>query len=668
MIQLKHILPAPLPAILTLLLLLLTACTQNQQADVCVYGGTASGVVAAYSAQKMGAKVILVEPTNHIGGLTTGGLGFTDIGNKYAVEGIAKQFYRRVGEHYGKFEQWIFEPSAASKVLATYMHGYKILKGQPLTQISKEGATINTITLEDGTVVKAKVFIDCSYEGDLMAAAGVTYRTGREANIEYGEDYDGVQMLDGHQFPDGIDPYIIEGKPESGLLWGISEAPLQAQGSGDTLIQAYNYRICLTDSLENMIPIERPARYDSTHYDLLARLFQKMPNKQNLDDWFIWSMMPNRKTDINNRGPFSTDMIGMNYGYPDGDANQRKAILEAHEDYTKGLLYFFGHDSRVPEQLREQMLRWGYPKDEYVDNGHWTPQLYVREVRRMVGEYVATQADCLGDTKVQDGIAMAAYKMDSHNTQRVVIRKDGMDMVKNEGNVEIGSGLPYPISYRSITPKREECTNLLVPVCLSASHIAYGSIRMEPVFMETGQAAGIAAAISAKEGKQVQAFDYRTIADIFENDPYMDGSQKDIVADDDSIPQTARIGNWRKHPVRGYGRGYLYIDPTDEYTELTFGPVEVPSDGCYAIYSFEHVDKKMPLAQRSHLTITLGEDTFEKVLDRTEWSMLGQAKGEWVQLATKNLKAGENVKVIVDNSLSKDHQLRADAILIVKLR
>lgn len=333
-----------------------------------------------------------------------------------------------------------------------------------------------------------------------MAKAGVSYTVGREPNSLYNENYNGVQLLDKHQFPDGIDPYIIPGNSGSGLLWGVSPGSLSPDGTGDKKIQAYNFRVCLTDSPENRINILRPKGYDSTWYTLLLRYLLK-ENPVRLEDRVLnINLMPGRKTDINNNGPFSTDMIGMNYAYPEGSAEARKEIIRQHELYTRGLLYFLGHDDRVPGQLRTEMLQWGYPKDEYTDNGHWSPQLYIREARRMVGEYVMTQANCTGAVKVTDGIGMAAYTMDSHNCERIVVR----GMVKNEGDVQIGGFPPYPISYRAIIPKVNECNNLLVPVCLSASHIAYGSIRMEPVFMVLGQSAAVAAVLAVNGHLPVQ--------------------------------------------------------------------------------------------------------------------------------------------------------------------
>ena len=347
--------------------------------------------------------------------------------------------------------------------------------------------------------IQAKIFLDCTYEGDLMAKAGVSYAIGREGNAKYGESYNGVQVSEFHQFPDGIDPYVIPGKPESGLLYGISNAKLAKQGSGDKLIQAYNFRICLTQDKSNQIPFTKPADYDASKYTLLARVIAK-EGWEGIDGTFKYvkhgdtttvankggfliKHMPRGKTDFNNFGPFSTDMVGANYDYPEGDYATRKKIWKAHEDYTKGLFYFLANDPTVPLQVRKDMQSWGYAKDEFKENNGFSNQLYVREARRMIGEMVMTQKHCDGVEVVTDGIGMAAYGMDSHTCQRIVIN----GMVKNEGDVEIPVAGPFPISYRAITPKKSDCKNLLVPICLSASHIAFGSIRMEAVFMVMGQ-------------------------------------------------------------------------------------------------------------------------------------------------------------------------------------
>ena len=489
------------------------AAGKSLVADVCVYGGTSAAVTAARAAAEEGKKVVVICPDIVLGGMTTGGLGQTDIGNKQAIIGMARGFYRDLGSHYGVKEQWTFEPSAAQKILDGYMKNDNIslYTGFRLSSVSKKGARIRSITCEgDGgsKTVKAPVFIDASYEGDLMAMAGVSYHVGREDASVYGEKWNGSHISRYHQFPDGVDPFVVKGDPSSGLLWGIQDWTMKDEGVGDDYVQAYNYRICMSKDKGNQIPITRPADYDSTKYELLVRVFEADPDPV-VKNYFIWSVMPNGKTDINNRGAFSTDMIGMNHDYPEASWERREEIIEAHKSYTLGLFYFYATDPRVPKVLQDWVNEWGYAKDEYPKTGGWTHQLYIREARRMIGEYVATQADCEGKSDIPDGIGYAAYQMDSHNCERVVIEKDGKYMVKNEGDVEIGGGKPYPISYRSLTPKREECVNLLVPVCLSASHIAYGSIRMEPVFLELGQVCGIAAALAGKD--PVQTIDIKPI-------------------------------------------------------------------------------------------------------------------------------------------------------------
>ena len=487
--------------------------------DICIYGGSSAGIIAAYTALKMGKSVIVISPDGHIGGLSTGGLGQTDIGNKQAIGGFSHQFYQRLGKIYGEPETWQFEPSAASQVFDDYISeaNIQIIEDKRIEKVDKDGTQIKSVTLvntygsnKKKQVVSAKMFLDCTYEGDLLALAGVSYTVGRESNSVYNETLNGFQLPEYHkrsgyhQFPDGVSPYKIKGDPSSGLVWGVSSDAVSPTGEGDHKAQAYNFRLCLTDSAENRIPFKRPKGYDPEKYELLVRLFEAQPTMRKINDYFIWSRMPNRKTDVNNRGGFSTDMIGANYAWPEASFEERKKIFEEHLSYTKGLLYFFATDKRVPDTLRNFVSKWGYAKDEYKDTDNFTPQLYIREGRRMIGEYVMTEHNCTGEQVVNDPIGMAAYTMDSHNIQRIVV--DGM--VKNEGNVEVGGFSPYPISYRSIIPKRTDCTNLLVPVSLSASHIAFGSIRMEPVFMLLGQSAATAAVHAIDDNKAVQDINY----------------------------------------------------------------------------------------------------------------------------------------------------------------
>lgn len=661
-------------SILPALILLLAAggCTRTLEYDICVYGGTSSGVIAAYSAAMQGKTVVVVEPGHRAGGLSSGGLGQTDIGNKQAVEGLSLDFYRRVGQHYGELEKWIFEPKVALDIFNDYIErgGVDMLYGHRILSADKHGTRIESIRLQDTgkplgrTVVRAKQYIDSSYEGDLMARAGVSYVVGREGNDLYGETWNGVHMRPTHQFPDGVDPYVIKGDSTSGLLWGISDGTLAPEGSGDDKVQAYNFRICLTDEPENSLPIERPADYDPTRYELLVRLIEASGN-HNLYSYIIMSHMPNRKTDINNNGGFSTDMIGMNHNYPEASYRQREKIFDEHLSYTLGLLYFLGHDERVPEKMRTEMLRWGLPKDEYTDNGHWTPQLYIRESRRMVGEYVATQADCENRTTVEDGVGMAAYTMDSHNCQRIVIHKDGRAMVKNEGDVQIGIGSPYPVSYRSITPKREECTNLLVPVCLSASHIAYGSIRMEPVFMVLGQSAAKAACLAIDNNTDVQKIDVAQIQRMYDENPLLDGTAPDILVDDTAV-EPAGNSQWRRvNTYGGYGPSLYMLEPTVRTEALRY-PFSVKRDGRYTIYTY--YSKRGGMSKLSQLTVFDGAEHKRITIDYDAVTIHGQTSGEWVSLGEYDLRAGTSGYVEFDNGGEVTGTLYADAVLVVPKR
>ena len=650
------------------LMLLLSACSSPEaEYDVCVYGGTSAGVIAAYAVAKQGKKVLLVEPGQRLGGMSSGGLGQTDIGNKQVVKGLALDFYRRVGAHYGRLESWIFEPSVAENIFKDYIArgNVEVLYNHRIVGVQKQGATIKSIFLENVkgeplAEIFAKQFIDCTYEGDLMARAGVTYVVGREDNKVYGEDHNGVQMQHLHQFVDNVDPYVEKGNPASGLLWGISDAALAPTGSGDNMVQAYNYRICLTSDKDNMLPIEKPANYDPARYELLLRIIEAQKN-YNLNGYFIISPMPNNKTDINNRGAFSTDMIGMNHDYPEASYERRAEIIQAHKDYTLGLLWFMGNDERVPKQLRDQMLALGLPKDEYVEYGHWTPQLYIREARRMVGEYVATQANCDNIAKVDDGVGMAAYTMDSHNCQRVVIVKDGKAMVKNEGNVEISGGLPYDVSYRCLTPKREECDNLLVPVCLSASHIAYGSIRMEPVFMLLGQSAAKAACLAIDGGVKVQEVDVKEIQRMYEEDPLLDGTPADIVVDDSSLNAPAAWTRIERN--NGFGRSYLVLDPTSQEQALRY-PFEVKTDGKYEIYTY--FIRRGESSKKTELVVSDGTAQKGVVINADEIQILGQTSGEWVSLGEYDLQSGKPGYVEFTNKGTVTGQICADAVLLVK--
>ena len=536
--------------ILTVFLaLFLGGCSESadDHYDLVVYGGSSAGISAALQAKRMGKTVVIIEPTSRVGGLTTGGLGQTDIGNKAAIGGISREFYEGIRKHYNKPENWkwqqqteyldggqtrtdagessmwTFEPSAALSVYQSMMdsEGLIIHYNEKLDRaqgVIKDGSKIVSIRTLSGKLFQAGMFIDATYEGDLMAAAGVSYTVGREANSDYDETLNGVNttLIDttrtghaarngvNHNFADGVDPYVEKGNPQSGLLPYINPDGPGEEGSGDHHIQAYCYRMCLTDHPDNRIPFPKPPDYNELDYELLIR------NYEAGEDGFPWinSKMPNRKTDTNNRTGFSTDFIGQNYAYPEASYEEREEIASRHRDYQKGLMWTLAYHPRIPEHIRTEVSKWGTCKDEFQRADGWQQQLYVREARRMIGEYVMTQSNCEGLEVVQDVAGMAAYGMDSHHTQRF-INEEGF--VKNEGNVEAKVASPYPISYRSLIPQKSECTNLLVPICLSATHIAFGSIRMEPVFMVLGQTAATAASLSLDHEVSVQDLDYQLL-------------------------------------------------------------------------------------------------------------------------------------------------------------
>ncbi len=532
----------------------------SQTYDIVIYGGTSAGVAAAIQASRMDKSVILIEPSNRIGGLTTGGLGQTDIGNKQAIGGISREFYQQIKAYYeqpgnwnwqkrdeyidsgqsrtkeGEDAMWTFEPSAALKVYQHMLKGEKvqIIYGERLLRsdegIKKSGGQIQSITMESGKTFSGKMFMDATYEGDLMAIAGVSYTVGRESNAQYKESLNGVQAnyysvslknkpshnALNHNFVPGVDPYIEQGNPSSGLLPYIIQGGPGIDGSGDNKVQAYCFRMCLTDHPDNRIPFKKPEEYKEINYELLFRNYEAGETQL---PW-INSSMPNRKTDTNNRLGFSTDFIGQNHDYPEASYDEREKIVEAHRTYQQGLMWALANHPRIPEKVRAVYSQWGTSKDEFEREDGWQNQLYIREARRMVSDFVMTQRNSEGIEVVEDAVGLAAYGMDSHHIQRYV---DHNGYVQNEGNVEAHVDGPYPISYRSIVPKKEEATNLLVPVCLSASHIAFGSIRMEPVFMVLGQSAAIAASLAIDNSTSVQDLSYDKLkAALLENKQRLD--------------------------------------------------------------------------------------------------------------------------------------------------
>lgn len=481
------------------------------EADVLVYGGNAAGVVAAVELVRRGQKPVLCHPGRHLGGLTSGGLGYTDFGNKKVVGGLAREFYRALGPIYGLPECFSFEPGAAEKIFEHWVREQKIevIRCAYLKDVTVVGKRISKVQFHGGLVMKAKSFIDTSYEGDLMAKAGVSFVVGRESNREFGETHNGSQIHPTHQFDRSVDPYVIPGKKESGLLPGIEAGPVE-EGLGDKKVQAYNFRVCMTDDPGQKVPFPKPEGYNPADYELAARFLAGVKNWRREDP----EARPNdrifnkfdrltakHKTDTNNHGPVSTDFIGGSWNWAEGSYEAREVIFQNHVRWQQGLHYFMANDQRVPEDIRTEYSRWGLARDEFADTGHWPHQLYIREARRMRGAVVVSEAVCQGEKTHPDVAGMGAYQMDSHHVRRVVV--DGC--VKNEGDVQKRVPAPYGIPYLAMIPKEGECENLAVPVCLSATHIAYGSIRMEPVFMVMAQSAAIGVALALGKNQPLLA-------------------------------------------------------------------------------------------------------------------------------------------------------------------
>lgn len=482
--------------------------------DLVVYGGTAGGIITGVSGARSGLRVVLLAPDNHLGGMLTGGLSRTDFGKKEVIGGYALEFFWRVGQKYdiGRFSQdvaWFFEPKVGEQVLREMLDeaGVRVLLQRRLRArdgVRKRGARLLSVTTEDGTTFAGSVFADCSYEGDLMAQSGVEYVVGRERSSQYGESLAGVrERTPYHQFLVRVSPYDTEGR----LLPEVDPGPKDPPGTADRKVQAYNFRLILSDDTANQVPFPKPPGYDPRRYEILARLLDAMTKKLGrppiMQEVTLIAKIPNHKADINNQGAFSTDYIGKSWDYPEGSDARRGVIWQDHVNYTKGFFYFLAHDSRVPKSLQDEVNSWGLAKDEFVDTDHWPHQLYIREARRMIGEYVMTQKDIQTDVKKPDVIGMGSYNSDSHNVQRIVT-PDGA--VENEGDMQVAVR-PYQIPYRMIVPKRDQATNLLVPVSFSASHVAYSTLRMEPQYMIIGQAGGVAAALAVQSGKPVQDID-----------------------------------------------------------------------------------------------------------------------------------------------------------------
>ena len=644
-----------------------TAAVEEINIDVCVYGGTSGGVIAAVQAARLGKSVALVVVNNHLGGMTAGGLGQTDIGSwgDTYIQGTAREFYTRVGQKYSTTTTFTFEPHVAEAVfneMATQA-GIRIYTNQYLVSVIKQGTQIVGFTANNGNLFRARVFIDASYEGDLMAMAGVSYTIGREAVGQYGESLSGVRSPNtgGHQFGTlNVNPYLVTNNPAAGLLPLVQTAAPGTAGTADQRVQAYNFRMCLTQNATNKVSITAPTNYDPSQYEVLGRYVQALVAQgttPTLGTFMNIGAMPNGKTDINNNGAVSTDFIGQNYAYPEAGPGTRGQIWQAHKNYLQGFFYFLATDSRVPAAVRSQMQAYGFCKDEFADNGGWPYQLYVREARRMVSDYVMTQSNCQGAAVAADSVGLAAYTMDSHNCQRVA----ASGYAQNEGDVEVGTSAPFPIAYRSLIPKAAECTNLLVPWCLSASHMGFASLRMEPVFMILGQASGTAAALAVDDGVAVQQLAVPKLQAQLVADGQMiqwGASASGIVSDNADASGVSIVGTWTASTsISGYyGANYLTDGNTNKgLSSVTFAPT-LPQAGQYQVYARWTTNPNRATNVPIDVIHPAGTNTL--LVDQT------QQNGQWVLLLTTNFSAGATGKVRIRNTGTTAYVI-ADAVEFV---
>ncbi len=665
---------------------------ETREADIVIYGGTSAGVIAAIQADDMGHSVILIEPGQHLGGLTISGLGWTDSGNKDVIGGLSREFYQRIKTYYDDPATWVhesregydryradddamwtFEPHVAEQIYLDMLSetDVEVILGERLNRdggATFDGLTLQAIEMESGLQIAGRIFIDATYEGDLMALAGVTYHVGRESNDIYGETLNGIQTARAvsHQFVRDVDPFVVPGDATSGLLPGVANFDGSPDGTGDHRVQTYNFRICMTTVESNRIPFEQPADYAPALYELLLRNFEagdmRLPLK--ID------MMPNIKTDVNNNHAVSTDFIGMNYEFPEADYATREDIIASHESYIRGLMWTLAYHERVPAEIRNQVSRWGLARDEFVDNNNWPYWMYIREARRMVGEYVQTELDCRRIRMCEDSIGMGSYNMDSHNCMRYV---DADGHVRNEGDIQVSPRGPYLISYRATLPCENECQNLLVPVCLSSSHMAYGSIRMEPVFMVLGQSAATAASLSLEQGIPLRDLEYADLRDRLLADGQVldipEGSVTPtgtpisrldgIVIDDVDATKT---GTWiASSSVNGFvGDSYLHDNAENDPAKSIRFETSIADAGDYEVrFSYTANPNR---ASNVQVTITSAGGDTSKTVDQTRHPPID---GMFVSLGTFAFGADDEVAVTISNAGANGHVI-ADCVQFLK--
>lgn len=678
-----------------------SALADTYKADVVIYGGTSAAITAAVQAKRMGKTAIIVSPDRHLGGLSSGGLGFTDTGNKSVIGGLSREFYHRIWQHYSTPEawkwqkqseygnkgqgtpaidgeqrtMWIFEPSASEKVCEAFIaeNQIPVYRDEWLDRekgVEKRGQRIVSITTLKGNRFEGRIFIDTTYEGDLMASASVDYHVGRESQAEFEEKWAGIQtgvLHHGHHFgvlKNPMSPYLVPGDPKSGVLPHISTVPPGEFGAADHRVQAYCFRMCLTNHPENRIPFEKPEGYDPREYELLIRVLDAGWKQV----FGKFDPIPNHKTDTNNHGPFSTDFIGGNYEYPEASYEKRKEIIRAHERYQKGWLYFISTDPRVPQEIREKMQTWGLPKDEFTDNGGWSHQLYIREARRMMGKMVMTENELLKRRPTPESVGMGSYTIDSHNVQRYITPEGA---VQNEGDIGVGLPGPYEIAYGSLVPKPGQADNLLVPVCVSSTHVAFGSIRMEPVFMILGQSAATAGVLAIDSDMAVQDVPYTKLREILLKDgqileytgplktvsDHQPARKLDGILLDES--DTEKTGDWAVGSLRGIsviGGEYMHDSNEGKGAKTLTWNFTATEDGSHEVIF--HWPKNNNRAKQAPITITAGSS------EPVSHSLNLREKGEQ-SLGTFALKKGEKVRIKLSNEATEGYVV-ADGVQILR--
>lgn len=603
--------------------------------------------MAAVQARRMGKSVALAVFNTHLGGLSSGGLGATDVGNTGSIGGAAREFYRRIGQRYGVAERFNFEPHVAREVFQDWLAEVQVAPrwNQRLSEVVTENRRIVELHMDDGTIYRAKMFIDATYEGDLLGRAGVDFTFGREGTNVYGESLNGIRAsTPSHQFAVNVDPYVIRGDSSSGLLPFIQPGDGGVPGEGDQRIQAFNYRLCFTQNATNKLPHLPPPGYQAARYELLGRLLDARVaagNDLKMNNFFGISSMPNGKTDMNNNGAVSTDFIGMNYTYPTNSYAERARIEREHLEYIQGLVYYLATSPRSPAGLRAEVQSWGPARDEWQETGGYSPQIYVREARRMISGYVVTQADCQGTRTATDSVCLGSYNMDSHNCQRVV--QNGW--VRNEGDVQVGVPRPYPISYRAIVPTREQCENLLVTFAISASHIAFGSTRMEPVFMMASQSAATAASFAINDRVALQDLDYARLALQLAADGQVltwgESSSASGIVVDTSDPGAEIQGDWpASTSVAGFwGTDYLHDQNAGKGAKTVSYVPNLPEAGQYTVYYrwTTHANR----ATNVPIDLVHSGGTTTVLVNQTV------SNAVWVPLITTNFAAGTKSKLVV---------------------